>query len=339
LKNKVLFRCDGANIPEIGTGHIFRCITIAKYLKKKFKLQNSEISFLIRSSSKYQIGLKILKQHKFKILTIQDSKLKLNSGDELKYLYKNPTNLLIIDRLGKTKKNFVKKLDNICKKKIIIDDSSNNRKYFDLSLNPLIHGVKKQKNSFVGFDHLILPVYFYKYKKNISKINNIFLFFGGHDHKKLTIKILNILGKNDLSLNIFVSKLFKNLINKIKINKKIIYYDQKQYIKKLNFCKIAITAGGMSLFDNIVMKKKIICIPQYKHQEINAKKIASKNAINLLDSNNKNFEKKFNEIFIKLYNDVSSNNIITLKQNKISNMQKLHKTLILIGKIYAESKN
>ena len=80
-------------------------------------------------------------------------------------------------------------------------------------------------------------------------------------------------------------------------------------------------------------------MPQYKHQEINAKRIASKSAINLLNSNDKNIEKKFNEIFIKLYNDVSLNKKITLKQNKISNMNKLHKTLLLIGKVYAQSKN
>jgi spore coat polysaccharide biosynthesis predicted glycosyltransferase SpsG len=339
LKNKILFRCDGANIPEIGTGHIFRCLTIAKFLKKKYRLRNSDISFLIRSHTKYKIGFEILKRYKFKIITIKDKKLILNSEDELKYLYRNPSKLLIIDRWGKTKKDFVKKLNNICDKKIIIDDASLNRRYFDLSLNPLMHDVKKQKNSFIGFEHLILPVYFYKHKKNISRNQNVFIFFGGHDHKRLTLKILKILNKNDLKLNLFVSSLFKKLFYGIKINKKIIFYSQNQYIQKLNLCKIAITAGGMSLFDNVVMKKKIICIPQYKHQEINAKRIASKNAINLLNSNNKNFEKKFNEIFVKLYKDVPLNKKIILKQNKISNMSKLHKTLLLIGKIYEQSQN
>ncbi len=339
MKNKVLFRCDGANIPEIGTGHIFRCLTIAKYLKKNFKLRNTDITFLTRSSSKYKIGFNILKQNEFRVVAIKDKKLELSSNDELKYLDKNPSNLLIIDRLGKIKKNLVKKLDNLFNKKIIIDDSSTNRKYFDISLNPLIHNVKNEQNSFIGFDHLILPVYFYKHKKGISKNKNIFIFFGGHDPKKITIKILRILNKNDLNLTLYVSSIFKKVIDKVIISKKIIFYKQNEYIQKLSLCKIAITAGGMGLFDNIVMKKKIICIPQYKHQEINAKRIASQDAINLLNLSDKNFEKKFNERFIKLYKDVSSNKKITLRQNKISNMKKLHKTLTLIGKIYGQSKN
>ena len=339
MKNKVLFRCDGANIPEIGTGHIFRCLTIAKYLKKNFKLRNTDITFLTRSSSKYKIGFNILKQNKFRVVGIKDKKLELNSNDELKYLDKNPSNLLIIDRLGKVKKNLVKKLDYFFNKKIIIDDSSTNRKYFDISLNPLIHNVKNEQNSFIGFDYLILPVYFHKHKRGISKNKNIFIFFGGHDPKKITIKILRILNKNDLDLTLYVSSIFKNMIDKVIISKKIIFYKQNEYIQKLSLCKIAITAGGMSLFDNIVMKKKIICIPQYKHQEINAKRIASQDAINLLNLSDKNFEKKFNERFIKLYKDVSLNKKITLRQNKISNMKKLHKTLTLIGKIYVQSKN
>jgi|TARA_B110000261_G_C13082871_1_gene356637 UDP-2,4-diacetamido-2,4,6-trideoxy-beta-L-altropyranose hydrolase len=339
LKNKVLFRCDGANIPEIGTGHIFRCLTIAKYLKKRFGLRKEDIVFLTRSSSKYNIGFDILKKNEFRVVAIKSKKLKLNSNDELKYLNKNPSDLLIIDRLGKTKKNFVKKLDNSFNKKIIIDDSSANRKYFDISLNPLIHNVKKVKNSFIGFDYLILPVYFYKYKRNTSKNRNIFIFFGGHDPKKLTMKITKMLNKNNLDLTLFVSSIFKKLINKVIIDKKIIFYEQDKYIEKLSLCKIAITAGGMGLFDNIVMKKKIICIPQYKHQEVNAKRIASQDAINLLNLSDKNFEKKFNEKFIKLYKNVSLNKRIILKQNKISNMKKLHKTLTLIGKTYVQSKN
>ena len=90
LKNKVLFRCDGANIPEIGTGHIFRCLTIAKYLKKNFKLRNTDITFLTRSSSKYKIGFNILKQNEFRVVAIKGKKLELSSNDELKYLDKNP---------------------------------------------------------------------------------------------------------------------------------------------------------------------------------------------------------------------------------------------------------
>ena len=337
--NKILFRCDGANISEIGTGHIYRCLTIARFLKNKFKLKYKNICFLVRSDSKYKIGLEILKKYNFKIIQIKYEKLKLSSLSEFKYFYKNPSNLVIIDRMGKINRDLVKKLDKVSNKKIIIDDSSLNRKYFDLSLNPMVQNIKKQKNSFIGYNYLILPIYFHKYKKNISKNNKVFIFFGGHDEKKLTPKIIKFLNKLDLNLTLFVSNLFKNGIDKKKIKNKIIFFQSNDYIKKLSLCNIAITAGGLGLFDNIVMNKKIICIPQYKHQEQNIRRIASKNVLNLLDSNDKKLEKKFTNIFMKLYNDNFLNNKIILNQRKISSINKIKKTLLMIGKIYAQSIN
>ena len=41
LKKKFVFRCDAGNIPEIGTGHVSRCLLIAKSLIKEnvYKLE------------------------------------------------------------------------------------------------------------------------------------------------------------------------------------------------------------------------------------------------------------------------------------------------------------
>ena len=35
LNHKIVFRCDAANIPEIGSGHVYRSLVIAKFLKTK----------------------------------------------------------------------------------------------------------------------------------------------------------------------------------------------------------------------------------------------------------------------------------------------------------------
>ena len=101
FKHKVLFRCDAADIPEIGTGHLYRCLTIAKLLKKKFRLKDNKIAFLIKSNSKYKKGIEVLKSYKFKIIKIKNKNLRPNSPEEIKYFAANSSNLLIIDRLGK----------------------------------------------------------------------------------------------------------------------------------------------------------------------------------------------------------------------------------------------
>ena len=111
--------------------------------------------------------------------------------------------------MGKTNKYFVNKIQNYFDRKIIIDDASKYRKYFDISINPMVHKVSKQFNSYIGFNYLILPVFFFNYIKGKSRNNNIFIFFGGHDQKKLNTKILKILNKIDLNLKIYVSSLIQ----------------------------------------------------------------------------------------------------------------------------------
>ena len=87
------------------------------------------------------------------------------------------------------------------------------------------------------------------------------------------------------------------------------------------------------------MNKKIICIPQYKHQEENINNIGSKKVVNLIKLESKNFEKKFTKIFINFFNNMSQNKDVLLEQKKITSIYKIKKTLLLIEKVYARSKN
>jgi spore coat polysaccharide biosynthesis predicted glycosyltransferase SpsG len=43
FKNKILFRCDAADIPEIGTGHLYRCLTIANFKKTFMRIYDNKI--------------------------------------------------------------------------------------------------------------------------------------------------------------------------------------------------------------------------------------------------------------------------------------------------------
>ena len=67
----IIFRCDAAEIPEIGTGHLYRCIGIANYLSKKYNIKKKNICFIIKTSKKFTIGFKILKKHNFTIKRIR----------------------------------------------------------------------------------------------------------------------------------------------------------------------------------------------------------------------------------------------------------------------------
>jgi len=335
---KIVFRCDAADIPEVGSGHVYRSIIIAHYLKKKFNLKFKQISFLVKTKNKYSKSLKILNKHNFKILKI-DSKIKDYSKKEAEYFKNFKANLLIIDRLGKVTKEFSEIIKDNYKKKIIIDDSSSYRKFFDLSLNPLIQNVPSFKGSKTGYQYLILD----NFKKNNSKIkiqdNNIFIFFGGYDSKKLSIKTIKLLDKLNLKLSLILPLSYKDMCKRIRSKHKLVFFKSEKYLIELKKSNIVITAGGLGLFDAILNKKKIICIPQYKHQEINAKKIAKTNAINFIDSDKENFNKKLITLFVKIYKDKQYLRKINAIQNKIINIKKINNTLRLISNIYDKSNN
>ena len=337
LKYKVLFRCDAANIMGIGTGHLYRCIIIAQLLKKKYSLKFKDIAFVVQSENKFKKSLTILKRYKFKVIKIKKGNLKINSSNEANFLKKNSSNLIILDRLGKTNLKFYNKIKNNFNKKIIIDDVSKYRKYFDLSLNPLNHNVQKFKNSFTGFDYLILPTILLKKNyKNINK-SNILIFLGGHDEKKFTLKILKILNLMPFKLNIFIHDNFKNKISEKLKKNKLIFFNSEGYAKALNLANITITAAGIGLFDSIYFNKKIICIPQYKKQEINVRNKSIKKVINLIKISDKKYVEKFYHTFLEIYNDQKKHLAVNKLQKKLINRTKLDKTMKLIFKIYEKS--
>ena len=68
----IVFRCDGGDIPKLGYGHLYRCLVLANFFKKRFSLSSKKIIFIIKSKNKYSKGLKILKKYNFSILKIRE---------------------------------------------------------------------------------------------------------------------------------------------------------------------------------------------------------------------------------------------------------------------------
>ncbi len=338
LNHKIVFRCDAANIPEIGSGHVYRSLIIAKFLKKRLSLNPKQIVFVVKIKGKFSKNLSILRKSKFQIIKIK-STIKNYSIEEAKELNKLKANIIIIDRLGKVRKNFYKLIKNNFKKKIIIDDSSIQRKLFDLSLNPLIQNVPTFQGAKIGYRYLILDI-FKKINLKTKKNNkNIFLFFGGFDNKNLSQKVINSLGLIKARLNIYLPLAYKKSV-KIKKNKhNFIFFKPEKYFKELNKSNISIISGGIALFDSILYKKKIICIPQYKHQELNAKKIFKTKAINYLNIKNKNFHARLVDLILKIYKDEHYLKKINAIQGRIIDIKKVKNTLELFLKTYAKSKN
>ncbi len=88
LRIKILFRCDAGKVSEIGTGHLYRSIAIAKILKKKYSIKKNQIVFITKNQNKYNISIKILDKFKFKYMIYPDRYLNENTFSEINILKK-----------------------------------------------------------------------------------------------------------------------------------------------------------------------------------------------------------------------------------------------------------
>ena len=140
METEILFRCDAGKVPETGTGHLFRAISISQIFKKKFNLRKQQIKFIIKNENKYKISPKILKKNNIHYKKYNDKLLKENSSSEINILKNSPAKILIIDRLGNTKKNTILKIKKYFSKIILFDDKCKHHEY-DYKINCLINSI------------------------------------------------------------------------------------------------------------------------------------------------------------------------------------------------------
>jgi len=322
----VIFRCDAGHVKRVGTGHLFRSITIANLLIKKFNIPRKKIIFITKTKNKFSLAKNILNKNNFTILPIKEN---AKNSDEYSILKKLKSTLLIIDKyrtkntkyLDKIKKNF---------KKIILLDAIKYENNYALYINSLIHEVDKSIKH-KGFKYLICPSFLLKKNKPVinKEIKKIFLFFGGFDNKNIMQKIIKyfVINKSKYILYIPLS-LKKEYSN----NKKIRYYNNKNIYNFLSSSDLAITSGGLIMFDVINIKKPLITIPQYLHQKKNIKKLVKKNCLKNLNFNKYLYENLSK--YLLLINNFYQRNRMIKNQNKILSGNKTPKAIELIYNEY-----
>ena len=150
MKYKVLFRCDAADIKGIGSGHLIRCIVIAKILETRFSFKKKDILFITKSKNKYELGKKILRKYKYQVLYINH---KIKKEEEINVLSKFQSKLLVIDKYKFYDSGSYKQIVKNFKKIIFIDSYNQNLKKV-IYLNPTFPRVVSSKSPI-----LIIPCF------------------------------------------------------------------------------------------------------------------------------------------------------------------------------------
>ena len=209
----IFFRCDSSN--KIGTGHVVRCLTLAKALKKK-KL---DCVFICRDHKDNLIN-KII-QEGFEVEIISNTNNSNESNDyslkhadwleaswqddvneTLKIIKNKEIEWIIVDHYGLDKR-WETKIRPYAKKIMVIDDLADRKHHCDLLLDQNLvknyeiryqNLIPKNCISLLGPKYALLQKDYGKMHKNINlvskEIKRILIFFGGIDKHSLTKLIL-----------------------------------------------------------------------------------------------------------------------------------------------------
>ena len=253
--NSVSFVTFGGNI--IGTGHLFRCMSISEWIKFSRQDLNIKISFYLYDCDHESIKVsnKIIKQYsEYKPQVIN-----------YKTLNKIKWDIVIVDLLN-APLDLMKYLSNKATRVIAIDNISESRNFSDIAINPLYYKLEdrirgksnKLKHDLIGPEYQIIAR---KYKDSRTvrdgNVENILIIQGGADPNNVSEKILKelyrVLVKNsNLKVHVVLGpaalKKIQNLPEQL-AKRVFIYYNIIDMDRFLINIDIAISSIGINAFE------------------------------------------------------------------------------------------
>ena len=215
--SKVIFRCDGASLPEIGTGHVVRSLALADNFTKQGVCNFTDIIFATKQQGPFNVGAELIKDSPYPTLILDDEYSELNSEKEVEAISAIDANLVVFDKLT-TDQAILSLLKTKGIKIVSLDDSINNASFVDCMINAILHSNVSQENVLTGYQYLILPLATPKPKLRTKEVKRILVSFGGYDHNNLSRLFLESLSHNlkDLSIDIVVGSVSEGNIEHLR---------------------------------------------------------------------------------------------------------------------------
>ena len=289
---EIVIRADGGRAAEIGTGHIARTLLLADALKKSSQFQGCKIIFATRSDDIFLYSKSSFQEAGYNIFDMKNAEY--NSSSELDLLLSIEPDLVIFDRL-ETSQQLISGLTNKNIKVVTFDDEGDGQPYSDLAIHSLLQNVPESPKTLIGYQYMILPEMPSKPRNVQAEIENIFICFGGYDHKKLTQQFLDLVKnvKSTSHYDVIVGAQTKSSLTEImhrigKLREKYavridLHRNPKNFGELLHRSDLAIAAGGLTAFEVVQNAIPCIGIPQYKHQQENLLRLEQKGVIIVCD--------------------------------------------------------
>ncbi len=284
---KILFRTAGGLSPqkEIGFGHVYRCISLAKTLK-------AQIFFLLED---FGSAKTIIKKNGFdKIYSLKpNSDVKVDIKKTFDCINKNQIDIIVIDRYN-IKKQYLDRVKKICTS-VVITDLNN----YELNGDLIVNGFIGFKNKIVQNDYnvkcllgpkfQILDNSFSTNKKKIKKEIDLLATFGGTDDNNISGILVDILSNYNLNIKVKIilghrKNIPKNQIKLLKnLNPSISILNFTNNMRKeIQSSRFGLCSGGLTAYEFASQGIPFGIVCQNKHQQVTAQEFNKKGlAVNL----------------------------------------------------------
>ena len=270
---KIIFRCDAS--PNIGLGHIVRCLAVAKELQK----QNQIIFATIKDDTN-----SFIREAGFEIFFKEKDETEEKYLKRLNYIIHN--DIIVIDKkysyriepLNDLRQNNIKiiMIDNICKglskcDEIIFPNAHLNKNILKKYLSQEQINKVKTGTEYIILRNEILALKD-KINHNFHNPPNIIVTTGGTDPEGVLLKLISWLKEMKLEVNILIligqAFKYKNRLEKLIINLPDNFQVLPYSLEELLKADIVICTFGVSIYEMIYLQIPTICI---SHSRENAK--------------------------------------------------------------------
>ena len=310
---KVVFRVDASL--KIGTGHVMRCLALAKLLKENSvnveficrqhegNLNNkiSSIGFNVyelKEIEESEVDNKLLHSHWLGVTQYEDA------NDCINLLKSEKTDWLIVDHYA-LDEDWQSELKPFCERIMVIDDLADRKHQCDILLDQTFDRQPKDYAALVpkdcllllGSQYALLRPDFAKWRssslerRSKAEFKQLLINMGGYDVDNVTGKVLNELNKchlpDDINIIVVMGRSAPHLNNVRAIANNLpcnveVKIDVENMAEIMANVDMAIGASGISTWERCCLALPSIQIVIAKNQAFSAETLARHNAVKLL---------------------------------------------------------
>lgn len=256
-KKRILLKTDSTDI--IGTGHIFRCISLAS------KLTNHDVVFLL--DEKKPIGIELVSKENYPIIT--------HNGDKdlmEKILEFNPD--IVVNDILDTDVDYMGQLKDLGYFIINFEDIGPGTQYANLVFDALYENESNIPNVYSGPDYYMLrgEFYYHSFKYVQEEVNEVLLTFGGTDPNNLTEKTLEAIIDSgfDKSITVILGIGYKDktgIKNRYENNINVrILENVKNMSDYMAAADLIFTSAGRTMYEVASLAVPCVCICQNERE-------------------------------------------------------------------------